>query len=99
ERLRDRVGTLRGHDAPERRLSFEEADVGVRRRDREDPPAKRQYAAIAKQRRRAARELERRPRVRGEIGRRLIAAPVEDSEASLRVDDAPRRYVEPRAGN
>ena len=89
QRLGDRVRTLRRDDAPERRLAFEEADVGVGRRDGQDPSAERQHAAIAKQRRRAARELERRPGVRGEIGRGLIATPVQDAEASLRINEAP----------
>src|SRR5439155_2012996 len=57
------------------------------------------YAAIAKQRRRAARELERCPGVRGEIGRGLIATPVQDAEASLRINEAPHRLVESRTGN
>src|SRR5437867_5810840 len=97
ERLRDRVGTLRGDDASERWLPFEEADVGVRRRYGEDPATQRQDTAVAQERCRASREIERRPGVRGQIRSGLVAASVEDAEASLRVHDPPYRLLEPGA--
>src|SRR5439155_12710847 len=54
--------------------------------------------AVPKERRRASRELERRPCVSDKIRRGLVATPVEDPETPLRIHHPPHRLVERRGG-